>query len=284
MKYIQIILRGIGQVMFQNNPYTGLIFLAAIFYNSWMLGLAAIAGTIISTAAARFLKYSEKDISDGLYGFNGTLVGIALIYFLGFNFLSMTALIVFSALSTPLSFYLKKILPPFTAPFVINAWIGIYILVFVFDQNLPVSVPQEEGFNFISAASKSFGQVMFQENTVSGLLLLAGILIHSGISALYSVYAVLLGILCGFLFSVPFSAINAGLMGYNAILCAIALNDKRRYQFLWISAAVVLSVVLTIGFSKSGMLALTAPFVLSSWIILGFKSFQKQKNPESQFQ
>ena len=79
--YIKTILRGVGQVMLQNNALTGLLFLAGIFYNSWLMGLGAIAGNFISTISAKFLKYSEEDIKNGLYGFNGTLVGIAIWFF-----------------------------------------------------------------------------------------------------------------------------------------------------------------------------------------------------------
>lgn len=81
MKYIQAILRGIGQVMFQNNSYSGALFLVGISYNSWLLGLAALLGTVISTAFAQFLRYSKEDIQNGLYGFNGTLTGIAIFSF-----------------------------------------------------------------------------------------------------------------------------------------------------------------------------------------------------------
>lgn len=35
--FIDSVLRGIGQVMLQNNSYTGLIFLIGIFYNSIIL-------------------------------------------------------------------------------------------------------------------------------------------------------------------------------------------------------------------------------------------------------
>ncbi len=81
MRFIQTILRGIGQVMFQNNIYSGILFLGGIFYNSWLLGVAAVLGTIISTAAAQILKYPKQDIQNGLYGFNGTLTGIAVFCF-----------------------------------------------------------------------------------------------------------------------------------------------------------------------------------------------------------
>ena len=37
LRFVDSVLRGIGQVMLQNNSYTGVIFLAGIFYNSIIL-------------------------------------------------------------------------------------------------------------------------------------------------------------------------------------------------------------------------------------------------------
>ena len=76
--HIRTILRGVGQIMLQNNALTGLIFLAGIFYNSGLMGCGALFGNIISTSSAKLLKYPKEDIENGLFGFNGTLVGIAI--------------------------------------------------------------------------------------------------------------------------------------------------------------------------------------------------------------
>ena len=74
--------RGIGQVMFQNNALSGLLMLIGIFLNSWQMGILAVCGNIISTLTAYFSGYKHNDIKNGLYGFNGTLVGIAVGVFL----------------------------------------------------------------------------------------------------------------------------------------------------------------------------------------------------------
>ena len=47
-----VISRGIGQVMFQNNAFSGILMLSGILYSSWQLALLAITGNIISTATA----------------------------------------------------------------------------------------------------------------------------------------------------------------------------------------------------------------------------------------
>lgn len=277
MSYIQSILRSLGQIMFLNNIYSGLIFLIGIFFNSPILGIAALLGTIISISTAQILKYSKEDIENGLYGFNGALTGIALWYFFGFTTITLFALIISAALTTPLNYYLKKIIPPFTAPFVIITWIVIYLLLLIF--NFPLvspPTPADNTFELLSVSTKSFGQVMFQGNSITGMLFLLAIIVNSKRSAIYGLYAAILGSLFGLLLKEPVAVINAGLMGYNAILCAIALADNKRDSFLWISIATIISVILNIGFSKLGIIALTAPFVLSTLIILKLKRYKKR--------
>src|SRR5690554_973415 len=271
MKYIQAILRGIGQVMFQNNSYSGALFLVGISYNSWLLGIAALLGTVISTAFAQFLRYSKEDIQNGLYGFNGTLTGIAIFSFFKPDIIAFAALFIGAALSTIVMHFLKKVLPPFTAPFVLSTWAVMYSLIFVF--NNPTMAPLEfaEGsFNLFTASCNSMGQVMFQENVVTGLLFLLAIFINNRLMAVYAVYAAVLGSLAGW-FTEQVSSVNAGLMGYNAILCAIALVGKRMSDFLWISLAIVLSTWVHIGLGETGIITLTAPLVIVTWGVLWVK-------------
>jgi hypothetical protein len=52
---IDILMRGVGQVMFQNNPITGLLFLVGIFINSYECGLTALLGVVVATFAAYLL-------------------------------------------------------------------------------------------------------------------------------------------------------------------------------------------------------------------------------------
>ena len=48
---VDTLLRGVGQVMFQNNPLTGLLFLVGILVNSFKLGGAGLLGLAASTLA-----------------------------------------------------------------------------------------------------------------------------------------------------------------------------------------------------------------------------------------
>ena len=52
------VLRGMSQVVFQNNPLTGIIFIIAVFYNSPVFGVFAILGTTVATLTGMALKAS----------------------------------------------------------------------------------------------------------------------------------------------------------------------------------------------------------------------------------
>ena len=116
--------RGIGQVMFQNNALSGLLMLIGIFLNSWEMGILALGGNIISTLTAYFSGYGRDDIKNGLYGFNGTLVGIAVGVFMELSIGSLLLMAVDSCISTWIVrlFSFQRSLPEFTAPFILSVW------------------------------------------------------------------------------------------------------------------------------------------------------------------
>ena len=255
IKLTNLILRGFGQIMLQNNPYTGLLFLAGILYNSWLLALAAIAGCIISTATAYVLKFDIKDIEKGIYGFNGALTAIAIYYFFGFNILSTALLVVGSSLSSILQFQIKRIINPYTAPFILVTWILLFIVHYLFKQPL-VSINSIAGDTspILLTIGNSFGQVFI------------GILINSPKAALYALVSVLLSTVISKLVSLPDSQIYTGLIGYNAILCAIAFSDSKRMATLWIILSVFLSLFIFEFIGLLGVIPLTASFVITTWV------------------
>lgn len=225
-----IIGRGVGQVMFQNNAVSGLLMLVGIACNSWLLALFALSGNFVGTLTAFFSGYSKEDIEDGLYGFNGTLVGIAVGIFMETGIASLLLLVAGSVLSTWIArvFGYQKLLPGFTAPFILTVWLLLALCRWWFPSLLLPSVMSEETTpDLFQAFSLNIGQVMFQGGTVlSGLFFLAGILLNSRIHALYTVWGALLPLGMVWMVGSDYAAFNAGLFGYNAVLCAIALGDR----------------------------------------------------------
>lgn len=104
-------LRGVGQVVFQNNPLTGLAILVAIWIFSPWVGFAGVLGLLASTVLALMLGMDRGAIRAGLYGFNGVLVGLALATFLGphWNVGIMAYVVVVAGFSTILMASLGKI-------------------------------------------------------------------------------------------------------------------------------------------------------------------------------
>ncbi|MCO5249312.1 MAG: urea transporter [Chitinophagales bacterium] len=274
IEFVKVLLRGVGQILFQKNAFSGFLFLIGIFYNSYWNAIVALFGCTISTLTAIYSKYDNEDIKDGLYGYNGALVGIFIFVFFEINIITCTALVLCAMASSTTMHYLKKFLPPFTFPFVFISWISYLVLNTIhtpFSSLIPVTV-EDSNIHILSASLNSFGQVMFQENIFTGFLFALAIFIHSRKAFIYGLLSVVISISCAILLQISTKDINIGLMGYNGILCAIALIDKRIFTTITlILMAVILSLLIQIGMVKIDLIPLTAPFVFSTWIALLFK-------------
>jgi len=268
--FAEIIFRGISQIFLLNNVITGILFLAGAFYNSWLIGMGAVIGLLAGTFTALLLKYKRDDINQGLYGYNGALVGLATVYFFGFSMPSVIALFFGAILSSIIMhFMIKRKLPPFTAPFIISTWIVMAIVITLKIMPLKATqLPNASNLEIIPALSRGIGQVMFQENIFTGIILFIGILVCSRISALYALLGTGIGVVVAFVCAFPLSMITAGLFGFNGVLCGIALSDKKWHHVILAIASIVVSVFVMFGMSRLGIITLTAPFVISAWLVL----------------
>ena len=87
LRFVDRNLRGIGQVMFQDNPLSGLLFFVAIGWGSYAAGVPQVAigglvAVLAATLMAQWLRVDEAALNAGLYGFNAYLVGLALATFM----------------------------------------------------------------------------------------------------------------------------------------------------------------------------------------------------------
>lgn len=280
-KIIIVLCRGIGQVMFQNNALSGMFMLAGILVSSWQMALLAVAGNAISTLTAKLSGYSRDDIANGLYGFNGTLTGIAVGVFMPLMPVTLLIMAAASCLSTWITrlFSRQALLPGMTAPFILAVWLMLGVCHMVSPSILLASgTPAAEASTNISKAfSLNIGQVMFQGNTVwTGLLFLAGILVNSRVNSLYTIIGALLSLPLALVAGAEPSQINAGLTGCNAVLCAIALGGMAWKSGMWACLAIALSVVIQLAGMSAGITTLTAPFVVSVWIVILLRKLGKK--------
>jgi urea transporter len=259
--------------MLQENPITGIFFLVGISFGSFQMALAALLATATGTIAAKTLKYDEKEINAGLYGFSPALVGVALLLFLPSNFWVWLFVVLGSILAVVLQhFFIKKKISVFTLPFVVVTWCILYIFknLILMPENIPGKSIEKlpEFFNFF----RGYGQVIFQSGIFSGILFFIGVLINSPIKGIYGLLGGLLsGLICSF-FPLPPEDLSLGLFSFNAVLCAIVFAGKKIKDILWTFVAIVISIVFSLIFYYFKLPQLTFPFVAASFFTLIVKS------------
>lgn len=268
-----IILKGLGQIMIQENSVTGLFFLIGIFYGSITMGVAALVATICGTATAIILKYDTAEINKGYYGFSAALVGVSLLLFLKPVLLTWIFVIIGSSLASIIQqFFIKRKIPVFTLPFVLVTWtILLFTRMFFTDALSIMSSGTSVTIDYFLLGFKSFGQVIFQDNFISGLLFFIAVFINSPISTLYGFAGAILSAFIAFKFSLPINEIGNGLFSYNAVLCAIVFGNKKPKESIWVLLSVLLSLFVSILMTTLNIAPLTFPFVLASCFILFLK-------------
>lgn len=270
---IKVLLLGFSQVFLLQSALSGVLILAGLFCNSWQLALLALLGCLVSRSVAALWRDTKSEIADGLYGFNGTLVGIAIGVYWEISWLSILLLVVGAALSTWLARALRRHtqLPGLTAPFIIAVWVLLLVSMLapqgvgLLDSVAQLEEGQSQWRMLGVALGDSLGQVMFQANVLTGVLFFLAIAWESRRKALYTLLGVLIPMLA--IPFVPETVWREGLLGYNAVLCAIYWASTSERRLLYAVVSVVLSVLLELLALYAGLIPLTAPFVLSVWIV-----------------
>lgn len=295
--FFQLYLKGAGQVMFQGNAWTGLFFLAGIFYGAYNAHMPAVAwgaalGAFMSTLTGYLLKYPAEKGLNGLWGFNGILVGCALPTFLGNVPLMWLAIVIFSSMTTWVMVGLNNLLAPskvssFTFPFVLTTW--FILMAARIMRGLPDSglgAPELPGA-FSTALATDFkslviywltgiSQVFLINSWVTGLLFLLGLLISNRWAAFWAAVGSALALCVAILYQCNGSDIANGLFGFSPVLTAIALGTTF-YRVSWrtaiwtllgIFATVFIQAGMDTFFSPIGIPTLTGPFCVATWLFL----------------
>ena len=265
--FLQVI-KGIGQIMLQDNVFTGIIILSGIFYGSLTMGLAALLGSVSGTLVARVLKYKPSDINSGLYGFSAALVGVGIATFFKPYFVMWMLIPAGSAMAAMIQhFFIKREIPVYTLPFVLISWVALYFAGLYYPDILvdvtPTSVNEVNNYDF---ALKSFGQVIFQDNLVSSACFIIAVFFSSPVAAVYGLAGAVLASFIAFHLSYPAMDINNGLYGFNVVLCAITFAGTSLKDGIWVLVATTCSFIVRLIMIHFGWMQLTFPFVLASMV------------------
>lgn len=125
----------------------------------------------------------------------------------------------------------------------------------------------------LAMIARSFGQIIFQENLISGVLFLIGICISSPIGAIFAVFSTLISAFLAWQLGVSEWGIMLGMLSFNGVLCALTFAGKKIENVLMSLGAVILSVLIMVQMQNLGLPALTFPFVLACWLVMAIRFF-----------
>lgn len=299
LRFVDYNLRGIGQVMFQDNPLSGALFVAAIAWGSFAAGvpevlLAGLLAVAVATLTAHWLRVDDAGLRAGLYGYNGVLVGLALATFVAPGMLLWTYVVLGAMVSVVVMRGAMKAGQPWglaalTAPFVLVTWLlllGTYGLAGLSGDGLPggaMIVPYETAAGpdaglvaFLHGTLLSISQVFLKGSVVAALLVLAGLAVASPAAALFALGGAVIAVFTAHLFGAESALVTGGLLGFSPVLTAIALGTVFHKPGVRVALYAALGTVFTVfaqaafnvALTPIAIPALTAPFVLVTWLFL----------------
>ena len=299
LRFVDLNLRGIGQVMFQDNPLSGLLFFVAIGWGSYAAGMPQVAigglvAVVAATLTAQWLRVDAAGLDAGLYGYNAYLVGLALGTFLAVSPLWWVYVALGGAVSVVATIGTANVFKTWgvaalTAPFVLTAWLlllATYAFSAIEGSGLPMTAeiapldpaaanPLAFG-DFLVGILKSIAQVFLKADVLSALLLLVGLAVNSIAASVFAVVGAIVAVLTAHLLGAESDLITGGLMGFSPVLTAIALGAVfykpgvrvALYALIGTVFTVVVQGAMNVVLTPFGIPTLTGPFVLASWLFL----------------
>jgi urea transporter len=297
---VDLNLKGTGQVFFQENSLTGMLFLLGIAYGAVaaktpQVLVGAVIGLLVSTITAIVLQPDEPSLRKGLYGYNGVLVGAALPTFLGITPMLWFYLVVASAASTVVFMATATVcktwgVPALTFPFNLVNWIFLmgafqFTRLRTTDLN-PGQFPSQvtgaaahiditPGF-LVEALLKNIAQVFLINNAITGAIFVVALLVSSVWAGVFALGGSALAIGASLAMGAPVPDILNGLYGFSAVLTAVALGCVFYTPSLRVAVFAVFGVLVTVAIHSMLVSALTpvslppgtAPFVFATWLFL----------------
>ena len=299
LRFVDINLRGIGQVMFQDNPVSGLLFFVAIGWGSYAAGVPQVAigglvAVLAATLMAQWLRVDKAGLNSGLYGFNAYLVGLALATFMTASPQLWIYVVLGGAVSVVVMLAISNVLKTWsvsalTAPFVLVAWL-LLLATNAFSGLVggalppvgkvtpidPAAANPLHLVDFVQGTLTSITQVFLKGHGPAALLLLAGLAVNSLAAATFGLVGALVAVVTAHLLGAESELITGGLLGFNPVLTAIALGAVFYRPSPRVVAYTLLATVLSVivqgammaALTPFGIPTLTAAFVLVTWLFL----------------
>lgn len=253
-------LRGVGQVDFQPSVWTSLLILAALWVESWEMGLFATIGAVVSTLTAQFLNVHHDTVVAAVMC---TLVTATLGRLLApFGLKAFTGPFCFVALVMVLG-----------APSFERVWHGTPATAIT--PAVPKS-PVVSWTDLWQGFFANFSQIFFAGTWYVGLIMLVGLFLAGWKVGIFAVIGSVVGLLTAWALGAPAALIGEGIYGYNAVLTSLAFGVvllrstpwNHLYTVVAAAASTGLTASLSVLFKVFGSHTFTWPFNITTWALL----------------
>jgi urea transporter/murein DD-endopeptidase MepM/ murein hydrolase activator NlpD len=274
--FILGVINSYTQIFFSDSRIFATILVIVSFFDFWS-GFSGMLAVIISNFLAHLIGFNAFNIKKGYYGFNSLLVGLGLGVFYQPGVEFFLVLVAASLLTLFLTLWMEGVIGKYALPylslsFLLGTWLvslatrqfsalqvserGIFMINEMYDIGGHQMV---EGYNLMNNLEipyalriyfKSLGAILFQYHLFAGILIAAGLLIHSRISFLLS----LVGFFTAYgyyqFIGANMHELNYSYIGFNFILTSIAIGGffviPSRWSCLWVIVLTpLISIILT---------------------------------------
>ena len=281
--WAEALLNGFSQIFLQRHPLCGLLCLLAILVGAPALLGGALLGGLAGLLTAQRRGYPKAERQAGPYSYNGVLLGLLISHHFAWSALVPPLILACGGLSAMLVRQWSKYaaqpqdLPAYTTPFVVLGWL---LLGNIAPATLALSEP--EPLTVIAAPFTGLAQVMLLDQPLAGALIALGLLLADRRAALWALSGAIAGVPVALLPGETSGAL-LGLHSYNPALAALALSQARREPWLPL-IGIVLAIMLTPGFAALHLPALTAPFILTCWLVRASQRILRKPRMDSPYE
>lgn len=263
---LQVVLRGLAQILLLRTAAAGTLVLCGLLLAAPALAGAALLGSALGSALALFLGQPRRALRLGLHGYNAALAAMAGQVFFEPSWAALVLAVGAVALSGfVLQAWRPWPVPLYTAPYVLSVWALLALAPLL---GLPPAAAPATNTAPALAEGLLHGlsQVLLVHSVPAGVCVLLAIALESPRLALRALAASMLGLVTGLGLDLPHEPLAAGLAGFNAVLCVLALGlNARLGQAL---AAALAATLLTLAAQRLGIPVLSGPFILCTWAVL----------------
>lgn len=297
----RISLKGFSQVMLIENATSGGFILLGITLHSPFLGLMALLSSLVGTLTGTHCGGDRIAVSQGIYGFNSILSGIAVMLFLQNDWnwvIALFAAVMAAFLMVFLSKFLAKWkIPLLTFPLIFVTWVSFLAAYrfnalrvnpsFVTSSPANWHLPVEGKPNFFLGLIKGVGEVFIIDSLWAGSLILIALFVAGWRFGVYAIIGTFVSWLTAYSLGVDVELLDLGLYNYNAALTMIAVglmfDEKSNFPLIGIFAAamtVPIAAVMDLILYPYRLPELTIPFIISTWLFLAMREVIPKIEPQ----